>query len=369
MAAGDPPTVTWSQVLAWRMRRQQLDPPGDGSAIEIARRLGGLQAQVASAAELAVAVRQAEPTMDGAVGRALWDERTLVKTWAMRGTLHALPADLAGDYLVMSGTHRWWEKPSWQKTFGATPDDLEAIAAAASDALDGGDALTREQLTDEVVERTGSEHLREVLGSGWGTLLKPLAWWGVLCHGPSQANRITFASPERWVPGWRGLPELDAAAPVVLRAYLGAHGPATPETFDAWLSRGATRRALRRSWFESMEDELAPVAVEDAPMWVLASDLDELLATDLSGVVRLVGGFDQYVLGAGTNATYLVPSEHRGDVSRTGGWISPVVLYEGRVVGVWRPDDGIDVTLWEDVPKAKLKRETARLRSILDSGG
>jgi hypothetical protein len=97
----------------------------------------------------------------------------------------------------VSAAHRNWERASWQKTFGATPADLEAIAAAASDALAGGAALTREELTAEVVERTGFEHFAEVLGLGWSTLLKPLAWWRVLCFGPPKGNRVIDAALSR----------------------------------------------------------------------------------------------------------------------------------------------------------------------------
>src|SRR5688572_965181 len=111
-------SVTWPQVLAWRMRRQFLGTPdgasGDRPAVEIARRLAGVQAQVASSAELAVAVRGGGPA-GGAVPRALWEDRTLVKTWVMRGTLHLLPADQAPSYLALCATVRHWEKPSWIK--------------------------------------------------------------------------------------------------------------------------------------------------------------------------------------------------------------------------------------------------------------
>ncbi|MCQ0014897.1 winged helix DNA-binding domain-containing protein [Actinomadura madurae] len=124
----------------------------------------------------------------GRGGPALLDERTLVKTWAARGTLHLLPADQAAAHLVLCSAARYWEKGSWQRASGATPADVEAIAAAAADALSGGAALTREELTRTVLDRTGAEHLAELLGSGWGMLLKPLAWWGVLCYGPRRAT-------------------------------------------------------------------------------------------------------------------------------------------------------------------------------------
>ncbi|GAA2583897.1 winged helix DNA-binding domain-containing protein [Actinomadura fulvescens] len=356
--------MTWGQALAWRMRRQFLEPTGDVSALEVARRLAGVQAQVASSAELAVAIRQATPA-PGEVPKALWEERALIKTWAMRGTLHLLPADEAGAYLALCATIRHWERPSWAKAFGATPADMEAIAEAARDALAGGAALTREELNAAIVEETRSAHLAEALSSGWGMLLKPLAWWGVLCYGPSQGQRVTFASPERAVPGWKGLPEVEDAARTVVRAFLGAHGPATPEMFGNWLMRRIPRKKDAQAWFAAA-GELATVDVEGVEMFVLPEHLDELLDTDPTRSVRLLGGFDQYVLGAGTSATYLIPAERRPEVSRAAGWISPVVLHEGRVAGVWEAKNGdVLVTPFEDIPAKPLATEVARITPLL----
>lgn len=381
-------SVTWSQVLAWRMRRQFLLPesapvpgaaPDDPGVVDVARRLAGVQAQVASAAELAVALRLREPR-PGTVEPALLGDRSLVKTWAMRGTLHLLPGDEAGAYLAVCGAHRRWEQASWQKAFGATPADLEEIAVAAAEALAGGVALTREELTAEIVARTGSAHLAEVLGSGWGTLLKPLAWWGVLCHGPAKGNRVRFVSPADWLPGWTGVPgaaggpaatggagDLDVAAALVIRAYLRAHGPTTPDIFDrVWLSRGGTRKAMLRGWFDALGGELVTVEVEGVPMRLLAADLDELTAQPPVETVRLLPGFDPYVLGAGTGTVAVVPAERRSEVSRTAGWISPVVVYGGRVAGVWRVDDDVvGVSLWEDLPRGPLADEAERVAAAL----
>jgi hypothetical protein len=80
-----PVSVSWPQALAWRMERQLLDPVGRHSVVEVVRRLGGVQAQVASAAELGIRVRRRRRA--GEIERALADGR-LIKTWAMRGALH-----------------------------------------------------------------------------------------------------------------------------------------------------------------------------------------------------------------------------------------------------------------------------------------
>lgn len=359
--------VSWSQVLHWRMRRQSLGDDRAADAVTVARRVAGVQAQVPSAAALAVAVRRSTPD-PGAVDRALLDDRTLVRTWAMRGTLHLLPADEAPAYLAVCGAHRSWEKPSVQKASGVSVADFEGIAAAAAEALATGKALTREQLGAEIVDRTGSAHLAELLGSGWGTLLKPLSYWGVLCNGPSNGNRVTFVSPAAWVPGWPGVPALDDAAPTVIRAFLRAHGPSTPELFDkVWLSRGFTRKPVLRGWFAALADELANVRVDDQQRVMLAEDVPELLEQRPAESVRLLGGFDPYILGAGTGSVEVVPAAYRAEVSRTAGWISPVVLWGGRAAGTWSLEDAtVRPSLWEDVPRTALEAEVERLGTCLD---
>ncbi len=119
--------VTWDRVLAWRLARQFVEPRGDGDAVGVAERLCGVQAQVSSAAETVVALRHSSAA-PGAVAEALGAGR-LMKTWAMRGTLHALTPDFAAATLSLLASARTWEKPAWEKNFGASP--AEALWAEA----------------------------------------------------------------------------------------------------------------------------------------------------------------------------------------------------------------------------------------------
>ena len=90
-----PAALTWSGVAARRMARHALAQPATGQgATGIARVLCGAHAQVISAAELSIGRRIGGATRTD-VQRALWQERTLVKTFGPRGTIHLLPtADL-----------------------------------------------------------------------------------------------------------------------------------------------------------------------------------------------------------------------------------------------------------------------------------
>ena len=79
-------------ILAWRMQRQHLaDRAARDDVLDVVRDISGLHAQLTASGELTLWARVDGLERD-AVSRALWQERTLVKTWAMRGTLHFMRA-------------------------------------------------------------------------------------------------------------------------------------------------------------------------------------------------------------------------------------------------------------------------------------
>ncbi|HEX9495786.1 MAG TPA: crosslink repair DNA glycosylase YcaQ family protein, partial [Candidatus Limnocylindria bacterium] len=230
--------------------------------------------------------------------------------------------------------------------------------------------LTREELIAAIVVRRGLGHVGDALRSGWGTLLKPLAWQGDLAFGPSQGNRVTFTLPDSASARWAGLPEPEAAAPTAIAAYLGAYGPATFEQFGHWLAGGWLGKKQLRVWFHELGPRLAEVDVDGDRRYILAKDLDELASTRPTRTVRLLPGFDQYVMGPGTRDGHVTPVKRRSAVSKQAGWISPVVLSGGVVRGTWDIDGHAARVTWFSeggpVPQPALRAEVKRLATILD---
>ena len=358
--------VSLGQALAWRMERQLLDPIGSRSVTDVVRRLGGVQSQVASSAELAVRVRR-RSSRPGDIDRAL-AKGDLIKTWAMRGTLHLMTPEDAGAFLSLLAAGRSWEAPSWQKWFGVGPTEIEELRAAARDAMDGR-ALTRQELAAEVTKRRGLEHIGEALASKWGTLLKPLAWQGDLCLGPPQGSRATFMRPDQASARWAGVLDPDDAAPTAILAYLGAYGPSTVAGFSNFISRGRVSKRSLRSWFAALADRVAAVDVDGTMEFVRAEDLDAVAAARPSKAIRLLPGFDQWVLGPGTDDPRIVPAARRSAVSRQAGWISPVVLAGGAVAGTWELDDDTVRIAWfreaGKPPPKLIAAEVDRLSTII----
>ena len=321
--------VTWAQALAWRLQQQYVAPAGNVAVEEVVRRLVGVQAQVASSAELAVRLRRKE-SEPGDVAPALADGR-LVKTWAMRGTIHLLTPEEGGQALSLLAAAKSWHRPSWQRYFHMTVAQMEELRFAIREALDGR-VLTREELITEVTRQPSHAHLGSALRSGWGTLLKPSAWQGDLAFGPNQGTRVTFTRPDSASSRWAGVPDPDEAGPLVARRYLAAYGPATTANFNAWLSR--SNRKLK-TWF-SPDNGVQAVEVDGQAAFIRAEDADALAAARPTKEVRLLGGFDQWVLGPGTQDTSVIAAHRRSAVSKTAGWIAPIVVVGGVVRGTWR---------------------------------
>lgn len=364
-----PPLVAQAQVDAFRLRRHLLLDRPALSAAEAAGAVSGLHAQVQSCAELMWWARSSA-AVRGGVERALWDERSVVKTWFMRGTLHVMPAADA----KLWGAARASEMPSqaWFKYFELTPADLEAIVEAVPEAMAGGGTFTRRELAEAVRGRYGDRLAQHMLHS-WGGLLKPLSRRGLVCSGPPRGNETTFVRLDEWVGDAALDWSVDAASAEAARRYLAIYGPATQRDFERWL--GVTAKTARRGW-SALTEQVSEVVVDGGRRaWLLTRDLDSLLGAEPDDSVRLLGGFDTWVLGHFTR-DHLWPTAWTPRISRTAGWISPVVLRGGRVIGVWshaRAKGGtvaVSVELLEPLPargpwRGQLETEAERLAAFL----
>ncbi|HWM12322.1 MAG TPA: winged helix DNA-binding domain-containing protein [Solirubrobacteraceae bacterium] len=324
--------MKWKSVLAWRAQRQHLaERASRRSRLAVAERISGLHAQLTASAELTLWARVAGLKRDD-VAQALWKDRALVRTWAMRGTLHLMPSKDLGLWVAAQGAL----KPrhhvgSWLRHWGLTRKEADAMLDAIPQALDGRE-LTREELAVEVALSTGIDGLDGKLRGGFGDLLKPAAFRGDLCFAPSEGRNVRFTRPDQWLESWEEWDE-DEAVREVTRRYLGVYGPANREALARWF--GMTSPAQAGRWLEALGDEAATVKVEGEELVMLAADVDEASAAEPSGVVRLLPAFDHYVVAATRDLDAVVADEHRARVYRPQAWLSPVLLVDGRMVGVW----------------------------------
>lgn len=317
------------------MARQHLTARA-ADALAVVSDICGLHAQVLSSAQLTLAAR-VEEAPD--VETLLWTDRSLVKTWAQRGTLHLHRTDELPLWVgAQAALKPRYEVKSWLKHFQLTPEDAERIIVGVPAALRDG-PKSREELAATV---------HPGLARGYGDLLKPVAFRGELIY--AQDGR--FALPEPLEP-------MDPAAATreVARRFLTRYGPATREDLAKWFGHPSPAQAGR--WF--------PDDVVETDFGVaLAEDVDAIAAAEPEGHVRLLPAFDQYVVAAPRDDRATVAPER---IYRPGGWFSPVLLVDGVMAGVWAQEDGV-VTIepFADVGaevRAAAAAEAARLADDL----
>lgn len=326
------------------------------------RAMSGAHAQILTAAELSIAVR-----CDGItrydVQSALWTERSLVKTFGPRGTVHLLPTD---DLPMWTGALQ--ALPTRAALFATdvrmTAAQTEQVIAALADAL-ADDELTVEELTVAVVARVGKWAGDLVMPAfqgfwpRWQQAITEAANAGVLCYAPNKGRKAAYTNPQRWLPGFKPMPTDEAVAELV-RRYLYGYGPATSANFARWLSAPETWAAKA---FAS--SDLVQVYVEGREAWVCADDaaFSSAEASGGSGL-RLLPYFDAYVVG-GQPRDLLFPGK-ASERALAGGQAGnyPVVLVDGVVAGVWhqrRSGRRVDLTV------ELLGSSTARVRRLVEA--
>ncbi|HEU5226448.1 MAG TPA: winged helix DNA-binding domain-containing protein [Ktedonobacteraceae bacterium] len=324
--------LKWQQVHTWRLSQHGLSPRfSSQNFVKAVTCTAGIQAQVMSAAELAMCTR-VEGLSPHDVQSALWQDHTLVKTWAMRGTLHFLAAK---DLPLYVAARDWQHTARWSNyfaEFGLSKEQQEAFLLAIPYVLEQG-PLTRLQLADAVAKHTGAAGARNlILSESWGSPLKPSAYRGDLCFGPGQGKTATFMNPRGWIGQWQPI-EPRLALQQIARRYLRAFGPATTDDFAFWWGCGKTPA---KNIFQSLEEELEEVEVEGWRAFALRETLPLIQSVEPAEQIHLLPLFDAYTIGAAPRGREpLLAQAYKRQVFNLQGWTFAVVLVNGSIQGVW----------------------------------
>ena len=347
--------LTWDHVRARRLARSHLSKPAPRTRlVEVVRDVGGIHAQVMSAAELSLSARVRGLTHKH-VSKALWEERSLVKTWTLRGTLHIHAADELGLWLAA----RRAVAGGWYFHHEVPPKEQEQILAAIAEALDDR-CLTREELVEAVSPHVGT-WAREHIGSGWGTVLGPAALNGLLIHGPPQGTRVTFVRPEQWL-GEQPKYDPPAALAAALRRYLATFGPVTYGHFATWIGGTHFKVKDAKALFDSIAAEHVEVEVGGTSAWLLAGREQRPAAP---AGVRLIPEYDALVMGFREREQLFPPeavarTKAHGKGRFEGPGALSWLLVDGVVAGTWsrkRAGKRIELKVEPFRPLAKSNRE------------
>ena len=338
-------SITQDQVNAFQLSRHHiLERASAKDLLSVAYDMTGAQAQLLSAAQISLSTRLQDLTLED-VEDAM-DKRKLVKANCMRRTLFLVPAKHLATF-VRGSARRAQKEINWALKKGVSERTIDKVIDATLDVLD--EPLTRPEIAERVSRALGVQK-KDVHGGGWGSnrklaavpvghlnypvvyLLHVVAARGVICYGAYQDNEPTFVRADAWIPKWKNLSQEEAEGKL-LRKYLQAYGPATEADFAIWC--GISLTEAREIWSREAAS-FTTVDVEGRSTTILQKDLDELTNASFERPhVRLLPYFDVYLLGH-KDRQHIVDKKHQSKVFRPQGWISPVVLVDGRVTGIWK---------------------------------
>jgi hypothetical protein len=296
---------------------------------EIARAIAGAQAQDVYAGPQTFRSRSRKLTAED-IRRARTEERSLLRTWVMRMTVHLIPTEDAGWWLPLfePNVERWSRRRLEQ--LGMPAGSVEKSQRVIAEALENG-PITRTEARERVEEAgielpTQTDPQRSQMGHH---IVGLAVLSGLAVLGPDRGAQSMLVRREDWLEKPPPF-DRDKALAELARVYLGAFAPATDRDFVYW--SGLPLRDVRAA-LESIAKEIEEVQVGDETMLALRGGIPRLPA---AGQVRMLGNFDTYLLGW-KDRGFAVSNEHASHVKEGGGgWIRPVIVRDGEVVGGWR---------------------------------
>ncbi|HYK84934.1 MAG TPA: winged helix DNA-binding domain-containing protein [Ktedonobacteraceae bacterium] len=326
-------SLSSEQVRLLRLRAQRLIPQQRGSHSGVAnlvKELCGIQAQDIHAAPLALRVRS-NGLIATDVEQARTKERTIVRTWGARYTLHLIASEDLAWLLPLFGPVFIANSQRRRSELGLDEETYRRAISVLRDVLAQQGPLTR----DEIVEQLAMHNLH-LEGQARPHLLGRAALEGLLCLGPNRGAEPTYVLLNDWIDLPKQTLSQEAALSKLTHRYLNAHGPATPEDMAAWSGLPLSR--IRAAW-QQLADQLIEVNIVgslSSTAWMLRTHrawLDEPPVP--TPIISLLPSFDIYLLGY-RDRSLMVPQQHAKRINAGGGILHPTLLVNGQVVGTWK---------------------------------
>jgi hypothetical protein len=310
-----------ADITHLRLNNQQITVTQFTRPADAVAWFGAVQAQDYLGALWAVGLRSKQSN-EATVEKAIAD-KTIVRTWPMRGTIHFVAAEDARWMLELL-TPRVLSRSSGRlKQLELDDAVLARSRKLFIKALQGGRQMRRDALYN-LLETAGIS----TAGQRGIHIIGQLAQEGLICSGAREGKQHTFTLLEEWAPNAKRM-ERDEALAELARRYFTSHGPATLQDFIWW--SGLTTKDAKAA-IEMAKQHLVQEVIENQTYW-LSSSFSSF--KDKSPTIYLLPPYDEYTVAYKDRSAVLNP-EHNSQVNSGNGIFSPIIVLNGQVVGRWK---------------------------------
>jgi hypothetical protein len=310
-----------------RLHNQGIFTPTFDTPAEVVSWLGAVQGQEYNQSLWGIGLRMRDAT-EATIEAAIAD-KSIVRTWFMRGTLHFVPgADLRWMLALMAPfMRRFINNVSNYQKLGLDDATFVKSQAVIEKALLGGKQLMRTELA-AALERAGIE----ARGIRFSLLLQRAQADSLICYGPRRGKQVTFTLIDEWLPPSRMLERDQALAEFALRYFTG-HGPATVQDFSTWSSLNLTDA---RAGLEAIKHYLTHEIIDNQTYWLTPPPPIPNPRPPTPNIVHLLPDYDELVMGYKDRSALMDPAllAKAGTVLDIA--FSPPLLIDGKIAGKWK---------------------------------
>jgi hypothetical protein len=310
--------MTLKQLLNIRLQNQQLTQHDFKTAGEVVEWMGAVQAQDYLGALWSIGMRL--PSAKESEIEKSVDDKTMVRTWPMRGTLHFVSSKDIRWMLKYLATKVHSKVGSVFRREGLDSKQFTRAMKLWEKALVGGRALTREEMYDVLEKgKLSTKGMRGLLMLGYA------AQEGLICFGARQGKQHTFVLLDEWLPNASPMLSKEEAMRRLSEIYVRSHGPVLVEDL-AWWS-GLTKTEANAA-VHSFEDKLIAEKIGTKTYWVLDSNN----AGKTKSICALLPTYDEFGIAYKDRS----PIASKAGLSVYGGNFTSLVMHNGTITGVWR---------------------------------
>lgn len=313
--------MTHQEIANYRLVSQNLLKTNPKTPQEIVRHLGAMQAQDYAMAKWAIGSRcdASEKVIEDVINSG-----KIIRTHILRPTWHFVAADDIYWMLALSAPQVKRFTASAAKKYDFDSKKLDQINAKIEKLLAGNNHLTRDEIMRGLdIKKSSSEDFLSAV------IMMNAELDGLVCNGKMKGKQTTYALLEERVPKSTTVFTKEEALAKLAKRYFESHGPATLLDFSWWSGFSPTAVKLALNLIES---ELNSVEIDNQKYW-FGTDFSE--SDNFCESVHFLPAFDEILISYKNREASILLEDQPKAFTRN-GIFKPIILENGKVIGLWK---------------------------------